>query len=290
MFTLTCESTADLPISYLAKRSISALPYTYFLDETEYVDDMGEFNGRTNFYKLLKQGKRPTTSQINIERYKNFFRQHLSQSDLLHVAFDSGLSGSVYNAFYAAEELKKEFPKRRIVVIDSLSGCLGYGLLVDTLADMRDSGASFDQLYDWAKENRVRIHHQFFSTTLSYYRRSGRVSGPAATIGNILHVCPLLRLNREGKIIAYAKTMGTTKAIAKTLEEIAAHVQNGSGYNGKMWIAHSDCLETADKVAEQLRIQYPNADVKLFEIGPVIGSHCGAGTVAVYFMGDERAE
>ena len=103
-----------------------------------------------------------------------------------------------------------------------------------------------------------------------------------------MHVCPILRLNREGKIIAYAKTMGTNKAIAKTLEEIAAHVQNGNEYDGRMWIAHSDCIDTANKVVEQLKAQYKKADVKLFEIGPVIGSHCGAGTVAVYFLGDDR--
>lgn len=288
MFTLTCESTTDLPISYLAQRSISALPYTYFIDGKEYVDDMGEFDGRANFYKLLKQGNRPATSQINIERYKNFFRQHLNRGDLLHIAFDSALSNSVYNAYYAAQDLQKEFPNRRIVVLDSTCGCLGYGLLIDTLADMRDSGASFTQIYNWAKENRTKIHHQFFSTTLKYYRRSGRVSGPAATIGNILHVCPLLRLNKEGKIIAYAKTMGVTKAVVKTLEEIANHVQDGANYNGKMFVAHSDCIDTASKVIEQLKAAYPQADVKLFEIGPVIGSHCGAGTVAVYFMGDER--
>lgn len=289
MFVLTCESTADLPISYLTKRNVSALPYTYCLDETEYVDDMGEFDGRTNFYKLLKQGKKPTTSQINQERYKSFFKQQLMRGDLLHIAFDSGLSNSIYNAYYAMQELKREYPERRIVVIDSTCGCLGYGILVDTLADMRDNGASFDELCNWARENRTRIHHQFFSTTLSYYRRSGRVSGPAATIGNILHLCPLLRLNREGKIIAYAKTMGTTKAIAKTIEEVALHVQDGANYNGRMWVAHSDCIDTANKVIERLKTAYPKADVKLFEIGPVIGSHCGAGTVAVYFMGDERS-
>lgn len=288
MFNLTCESTTDLPLNYLSKRQIFALPYTYLVDNVEYVDDMGEFDGRTNFYKLLKQGKRPTTSQINIERYKNFFRQQLSQGDLLHIAFGSWLSNSVHNAYYAAQELKKEFPNRRIVVLDSTCGCIGYGILVDTLADMRDKGASFDELFNWAKENRTRIHHQFFSTTLSYFRRSGRVSGPAATLGNILHLCPILRLDKSGKIIAYAKTMGTSKAIAKTLEEVAAHVQNGADYDGKMWVAHSDCINTANKVIERLKTNYPKADVKLFEIGPVIGSHCGGGTVAVYFFGDER--
>lgn len=288
MLTLTCESTTDLSINYLTKRHIAAIPYTYCVDGVEYVDDMGEFDSRANFYKLLKQGKHPTTSQINIERYKNFFRQHLSQGDVFHIAFDSQLSNSVFNAYAAAQELKKEFPNRRIVVLNSTCGCLGYGLFVDMLANMRDNGASLDELYDWARENRTKIHHRFFSTTLSYYRRSGRVSGPAATIGNILHLCPLLHLNREGKIIAHAKTMGTSKAIAKTLEEIAAHVEDGANYKGRMWVAHSDCIDTANKVVEQLKSQYRNADVKLFEIGPVIGSHCGAGTVAVFFMGDER--
>lgn len=289
MFTLTCESTTDLPISYLAKRQISALPYTYCVDGVEYIDDMGEFDGRANFYKLLKQGKYPATSQINIERYKNFFRQHLEQGNLLHIAFDSGLSNSVYNAYYAMQDLKREYPNRRILVIDSTCGCLGYGILVDALADLRNNGASLDELYNYAKVNCAKIHHQFFSTTLSYYRRSGRVSGPAATIGNILHLCPLLRLNKEGKIIAYSKTMGITKAIAKTLEEIAARVRDGVNYDGKMWVAHSDCVKTANTVVERLKSSYPRADIRLFEIGPVIGSHCGAGTVAVFFVGDERA-
>lgn len=290
MFILTCESTADLPISYLTKREISALPYTYCVDGVEYVDDMGEFNGRVNFYKLLKQGKRPTTSLINIERYKNFFRQQLSKGDLLHVTLGSMLSNSALNAFSAAAELKKEFPDRRIVVLDSTCGCLGYGILIDMMADMRDNGASLDETYNFARDIRTKIHHQFFSTTLSYYRRSGRVSGPAASMGSLLHLCPILHLNKSGKIIAYAKTMGVSKAITKTLSEVIAHAQNGIDYNGRMWIAHSDCEATANKVAEQLKAVYAKADIRLFEIGPIIGSHCGAGTVAVYFVGGERAD
>ena len=289
MFVLTCESTADLPLNYLNQRNIAAIPYTYCIDGVEYVDDMGEFDGRKQFYKFLSDGKVPTTSQICIDRYMNFFREQLNKGDLLHIAFDSGLSHSVYNAYYAAEELKKEFPKRRIVVLDSTCGCLGYGIFVDTLADMRDAGKSFDELYDWAKANRTRVHHQFFSTTLSYYRRSGRVSGPASLIGNMLKLCPLLRLDKTGKIIAYSKVMSVSKAITKTVAETEAHVENGHEYDGKMWIAHSDCKTTAEAVTKQLKAAFPKADIRLFEIGPVIGSHCGRGTVAVYFMGDERA-
>ena len=289
MFVLTCESTADLPLNQLIQRNNAANPYTYCVDGVEYVDERGEFDGRKQFYRFLSEGKTPTTSQICIDRYMNFFREQLTKGDLLHIAFDSGLSNSVYNAYYAAEELKKEFTKRRIVVLDSTCGCLGYGIFVDTLADMRDSGKSFDQIYDWAKAARTKVHHQFFSTTLSYYRRSGRVSGPAALIGNMLKLCPLLRLDKTGKIIAYSKVMSVSKAISKTVAETEAHAANGRNYAGKMWVAHSDCKTTADNVINQLREVFPKADIRLFEIGPIIGSHCGQGTVAVYFMGDERA-
>ncbi|MCM1194387.1 MAG: DegV family protein [Corallococcus sp.] len=289
MFILTCESTADIPLARLNERNIPVIPYTYCVNGIEYVDDMGEFDGRKQFYKLLAQGEHPTTSLICVDRYVNFFREQLNKGDLLHIAFDSGLSQSVYNAFYAAEELKKEFPDRRIMVIDSTCGCVGYGVFVDMLADMRDAGKSFDEIYDWAKANRTKVHHQFFSTTLSYLRKSGRVSGPAANVGSLLKTCPVFHLNKSGKIIAYARTMGVTKAIAKTMEEVSLHVENGENYDGRMWIAHSDCADTANKVTEKLKTAYPKADVQLFEIGPVIGSHCGKGTVSVYFMGDERA-
>lgn len=289
MFILSCESTADLPYDHLQQRDIPAISYTYSVDGVEYADDMGQLDGRKQFYKFLSEGKMPRTSQICEESYLAFFRAQLVKGDLFHVALDSKLSQSIFNAYSAANKLKKEFPKRKIVIFDSTCGCLGYGLLVDTLADMRDSGKSFDELYDWATANRHKIHHQFFSTTLSYYRRSGRISGPAMLLGNLLKLCPLLRMDKTGKLIAYSKVMSVNKAIGKTLEETGAHIQNGADYDGKLWIAHSDCAEIAQTVVDRLKAAYPKADVRLFEIGPIIGSHCGQGTVAAYFLGDERA-
>lgn len=289
MFILSCESTTDLPYEYLQKRGIPAISYTYSVDGVEYADDMGRLDGRKQFYKFLSEGKMPKTSQICEESYIAFFRAQLAKGDLFHVAMDSKLSQSIYNAYSAANKLKNEFPKRKIVVVDSTCGCLGYGILVDYLADMRDAGKSFDELYDWAAANKLKIHHQFFSTTLSYYRRSGRISGPAMLLGNLLKLCPLLRMDKTGKLIAYSKVMSVNKAIDKTLDETRLHIQNGADYEGKLWIAHSDCEEIAQKVVSKLKETYPKADVRLFEIGPIIGSHCGQGTVAAYFFGDERA-
>lgn len=287
MFTISCESTVDLSLRHLTQRNIPVLPYTYIIDGVEYEDDMRASNGLAIFYSKILAGKMPSTSLINVERYAEFFRAQLEKGDLLHIVFSSALSQSVSNAFKAAEIVKKEFPKRKVYIVDSTCGCLGYGILVDTLADMRDNGADIDTLYKWAQDNRRRVHHQFFSTTLTYFRRSGRISGPAALIGNLLKLCPIMHTNYDGKIIAYTKVMSESRAISKTLSEIAGIIENGSEYDGKLWIGHSNYISAANKAVEQLKIAYPKADVRIFDIGPVIASHCGPGTLAIFFWGDK---
>ena len=288
MFTLSCESTTDLTLKHFSKRDVPVLPYTYTVDGVEYVDDMREGNGLAIFYSQLSAGKRPMTSLINVERYVDFFRPLLEKGDLLHVAFSSTLSHSAANAMLAAETLKKEFPERKIYVVDSLCACIGYGLFVDMLADLRCAGKDIDEVYEWAMSNRQKVHHQFFSTTLTYFRRSGRLSGPAALLGNMLKLCPIMRLDANGKMIAYTKVMSESKAISKTLAAIEATIDNGSEYAGKLWIGHSNYVSCATKVMEELKRAYPKADVRIFDIGPVVASHCGPGTLAVFFFGNKR--
>ncbi|MCH5151722.1 MAG: DegV family protein [Clostridiales bacterium] len=289
MYTLSCESTVDLNLPHLVKRNVPAIAYTYIVDGVEYTDDMRAGNGLAIFYNQLTAGKKPTTSLINLERYLEFFRSLLQKGDLLHVAFGSGLSQSASNALAAAEQLKSEFPNRKIYVVDSLCACVGYGLFVDSIADLRDEGASIDKAYEWAMENRHNVQHQFFSTTLTYFRRSGRISGPAAVIGNLLKLCPIMHLNGDGKIIAYAKVMSETKAITKTLEEIASKIKDGAEYTGKLWIGHSDYINCATKIVAELKKSYPKSDIRVFDIGPVVASHCGPGTLATFFVGARRS-
>ena len=288
MFTLSCESTTDLTLKHWTDRNVPVLPYTYTVDGVEYFDDMREGNGLALFYNQLAMGKHPATSLINVERYVEFFRPLLKQGDLLHIAFSSTLSHSCQNAILAAEALKAEFPNRKIYVVDSLCACVGYGILVDTLADMRDKGKSIDCLCDWAMSNRLKVHHHFFSTTLTYFRRSGRLTGPAALIGNMLKLCPIVRLDGSGKMIAYTKVMSESKAISKILTEIEAVIEDGHDYSGKLWLAHSDYICCANKVLEELKQLYPKADLRIFDIGPVVASHCGPGTLSFYFIGSPR--
>ena len=288
MFTITCESTVDLPLEYLKKRNCDAVCYSYFIGTEERVDHMQNTpETLEKFYKDLEEYK-PTTSQIGGELYKDFFRAHLSDGNLLHLAFGSGMSQSVFNAMKAADEINAEVGKKVITVIDTTCSCIGYGLIVDTALDMRDNGATEEEIIAWMEQNKRRVHHQFFSTTLSYFKRSGRVSWAAAFLGNLLRLCPIMHLNNDGKIIANSKAMSVSKAIDKTMDEIAAHIENGGEYSGKLWISHSNCIQTAEKVMDKLKQAYPAADIRLFDIGPIIACHCGPGTVAIFFMGDDR--
>lgn len=291
-FILSCESTVDLPYAYVAGRGIPILFYAYTVDGQEYADDMGrDPQALPRFYGFLDRGSLPSTSQLNEFQYEHFFAELLQRGDVLHIAFGSGMTSSVCNAQKAAEKLRPLYPNRRLEVIDSLCSSAGYGFLVDLAADMRDEGTSLEGAAQWVMDNRKRIHHQFFSTDLKYFRRSGRISGPAAMLGAVLSICPIMRLDDGGHIIAYDKVRGKKNAINRTVQTMAEHVQDGLSYAGRCMIAHSNCLKDAESLKAAIRSRFPGitGDIRICDIGTIIASHCGPGTVAVFYLGDERA-
>ena len=176
------------------------------------------------------------------------------------------------------------------MVIDSLCSSSGYGLLVDEAADLRDAGRSLEETAQWVLANRNKVHHQFFSSDMTQFRRTGRVSGAAAMVATVLNICPIMRLNDEGRIIAYDKVRGKKKAVAVTVENMLQHAQNGADYAGRCYICNSDCPEDAKLLTDAIGEKFPNLRGKIVQcdIGTIIGSHAGKGTVAVFFMGDER--
>ena len=292
-FILSCCSTVDLPYSYMQSRDIPVLFYTYVVDGQEYVDDMGrDPEALPRFYRFLEAGKLPQTSQINVGTYLDFFEAQLEKGDLLHIAFTSGQSGSVHNAVAAAKLLQEKYPDKKLVVIDSLCSSSGYGLLVDYAADMRDAGEDIDTVAQWVLDNRNKVHHQFFSSDMTQFRRTGRVSGTAATVATVLNICPIMRLDDKGAIKAYSKVRGKKKAVETTVDTMEQHAQGGRDYDGKCFICHSQCPEDARLVMDAVEERFPKlkGKIRLCDIGTIIGSHAGQGTVAVFFMGDERPE
>jgi len=291
-YQLSCESTVDLPYSYVSGRGIPVLFYKYVVDGETYVDDMlRDPEALPRFYAMLDAGKLPQTSQINEAEYTEFFEPLLQKGNLLHIAFGSGMTQSVGNAMRAAEELREKYPDRKLIVIDSLCSSSGYGLLVDVCADMRDAGKSMEEVAQWALDNRNTVHHQFYSTNLTQFRRSGRVSGPTAAIATILNICPIMRLNDEGRIIAYDKVRGKKAALKRTLDTMEEHAQGGAAYSGRCFVCHSDVPEDAEFTAKAVMERFPNIEggkIRICDIGTIIGAHSGKGTVAVFFFGDER--
>lgn len=290
-YILSCESTVDMPYSYIEGRNIPIIFYHYMLGEEDHLDDMGKDPATIpNFYARLAEGAIPSTSQINEFSYKEYFTTLLKQGDVLHIALGTGMTNSAINAAAAAEDLKDEFPDRKLVIIDSLASSSGYGLLVDYAADLRDEGKSLEETAEWLEKTKNRFHHHFFATEMEYFKRSGRVSGTAATVATILGICPVMRLNDKGAIIAYGKVRGKKAAIRHMVDQMVAHAEGGENYNGKCFISNSNTPETAEKLKEALEKRFPNikGGIRITDIGPIIGSHTGPGTVALFFLGDER--
>ena len=287
-FVLSCESTVDMKYEYLAGRGISVLRYQYSLDGVFYDDPMGDRDALNTFYDKLLGGAKATTSQINEETYRTYFENLLTGGDVLHICFGSGMSGSVNNAVRAAEELNKS-NEHKIYVVNSLCSSTGYGMLVDIAADMRDAGADIGDVYEKAVFYGSRIEHRFFSTDLSFFRKSGRVSGPAAAVAAILNICPLMKLDAEGKIVAYDKIRGKKNAIRRIVDDMAALAEGGTDYSGKCCICHTRCEEYAQALKEAVLDSFGNIkDITICDVGPVIACHSGPGTVAVFYVGKEE--
>lgn len=291
-YVISCCSTADLSKEQMEERGLHYICFHYELNGKEYADDLGQSMPFDRFYKeMAAEGATTKTSQVNAEEYEEYFEAFLKEGyDVLHLTLSSGISGSINSANIAREELMERYPDRKLYVLDSLGASSGYGLLMDKLCDLRDEGKSIDEVYEWAKENRLKLQHWFFSTDLTFYIRGGRISKTAGTIGNILNICPLLNVDGEGKLIPREKIRGKRRVIQQIVKKMEEHAQNGTEYSGKCYISESACMEDAEAVAKLVEERFPklNGRVEINSIGTTIGSHTGPGTVALFFWGDER--
>lgn len=290
-FILSCCSTADLPLSYFEERDIHFTCFRFQMDGKEYLDDLGQSIPFDEFYRRIADGAQPTTSQINVQQYVEYFEPFLKAGrEVLHIAFSSGLSGSVNSARIAQETLAEKYPDAKLYIVDSLAASSGYGLLVDAAADLRDSGKSAEEVRDYLEQNKLHLHHWFFSTDLTSYIRGGRVTPVAGFFGTVLKICPLLNVNNEGKLIPRQKCRGKVKAIDEIVSKMVEHAEGGRDYSGKCFISHSACEADARAVADRVEATFPKLDGKVMinSIGTVIGAHTGPGTVALFFFGDER--
>ena len=292
-YVLSCCSTADLPLEYFQKRNIPFVCFHFTMDGKEYPDDLGQTMSFDEFYRRIAAGALPTTSQVNVAQFVEFFEPYLSAGkDVLHISLSSGLSGTYNSAVMAREQLLQKYPDRKLLVVDSMGASSGYGLLVDLAADLRDGGATIEDVHAWVEANKLTIHHWFFSTDLTHYKRGGRISATSAAVGSLLNICPLMNMNHEGKLIPREKIRGKKRVIAEIVQRMEEYAQNGLDYSGKCFISQSACYDDARMVADLLEQKFPqlNGKVMINSVGTVIGSHTGPGTVALFFVGHKRTD
>ena len=292
-YILSCCSTADLSKEHFEKRDIKYLCFHYKLNGVDYFDDLGQSVPFEEFYSRMDAGEDTQTSQINVTEYLEFFEKFLSKGkDILHLALSSGISGSYNSAMNAARIAQERFPERKIYVVDSLAASSGFGLLMDKLADLRDGGMDIDELKNWAEENKLYLHHWFFSSDLKFFIKGGRVSKTAGTVGTILGICPLLNVDKDGHLTARAKIRTKKKVILEIVKRMEENAENGLDYSGKCYISQSACVADAKEVAKLIEERFPklNGKVVINYVGTTIGSHTGPGTVALFFWGKKRED
>lgn len=292
-FIISTCSTADLSREHFDKRDIKYVYFHFEIDGKDYPDDLGDSIPFKKFYDMMAQGAMTRTSQVSIGEYVEFFEPFLKEGkDILHLALSSGISGTFNSASVACEQLKEKYPDRKIYIVDTYAASAGLGLVADKLADLRDEGKDIDTLYNWIEENKYNVQSWFFVSDLKYLVRNGRVSKAAGAIGNVLNICPLLNIDREGHLAVKAKVRGKNAVMKAQVKKMFELCENRTDYDNSCFISHSDCYDDARAVADMIEAQIPGlkGKIQIFDIGTTIGSHTGPGTVALFFWGDTRIE
>lgn len=285
-YTFFADSSCDIPAQYLEEWGVKVLELLFrFTDsDKEYRNcDMpiGEF------YQNLRDGRDSKTSAINSEVFREEFEGELREGrDVLYLCFSSGLSTTYNSARLAARTLATEYPDRKVIVVDTLSESSGYGMLVYLTSKMLREGATLEEAAQFVRETRLHVCHWFTVDDLNFLKRGGRVSAAAALVGTALGIKPILHMDDEGHLINMFNVRGRRRAIAtlaKKFGELAIDVTAGSVY-----ISHGDCADDAAELARLVREEYGIEVDITADIGPVIGSHSGPGTLAIFFIGRER--
>ena len=284
-FQIITDSCCDFPTPMYGQLGLTFVPLTVEFRGNTF-DDKND-DTLKDMYQGLRAGEVAKTSAVNPSRWSQAMEKALAVGkDVLVLAFSSGLSTTYQSAVIAAEELKDEYPDRKIQVIDTLCASMGQGLLVWYACKKRDEGLSLDEVAQWVLDNRLHLCHWFTVDDLMYLKRGGRISAATALVGTMLQIKPLLHVDDEGHLINMTKTRGRKAAIDAMVKKAQ---ELGAGYdNSTMFISHGDCLSDAEYLSRQLKEKCGVKDVVISYVGAVIGSHSGPGTLALFFLGSHR--
>lgn len=288
-FILSTESTSDLPQSYLSEHEVFCYEMAGNVGDTEFGGQSGNVLDIKDFFNRMRNGEKTMTTQVNLVEAESFLESFLKEGkDVLHLAFSSGLSGTYNNFVAAAEKLNAKY-NNKVLVVDSRAASLGQGLFVHFVNKKAEEGVSLQEAYDYALSVRDDVCHYFVVDDLDYLYRGGRVKKSAAIIGTMLRIKPVLHVDLEGRLIPLKKVMSRRKSLNALVDYMQ---EKFDGWSDDVFISHGDCLEEAQYVAKLVteKLGIPSDKIMLNHLGPVIGSHSGPGTVALFFHGKNKRE
>lgn len=287
-YKIITDSTTDLSPALIAEMDVHVIPMQYTVDgETFENDPEGKQLSFPAFYDRLRAGATAVTSQVSMEQLRNAAKPYLEAGqDVLYLAFSSGLSGTYNTARLTAEDLREEYPDRKIIVVDTLAASMGEGLLVWHAVEHKKAGESIGQVAKWVEDNRLKLAMWFTVDDLNHLKRGGRVSGAAALLGTMLSIKPVLHVDDEGHLIPQEKVRGRKQS----LEALVSHIEKTGIEPAQqvVFISHGDCEEDLQFVVSLVKEKLGVKQVYTNYIGPVIGAHSGPGTVALFFMAQHR--
>lgn len=287
MYWIVTDSTIDMPKSWIDQQeNLRVLNLSYLMDGESYVSDGTDESIRA-IYDAMRSGKLLKTSQVTPETWESCFRELLDAGhDVLTVAFSSGLSGTCSAAYMAADEVRADYPDRKLFVIDSLQASAGEGLMVSYALQNRANGMSIEENAAWIEKNVQNFIAWFTVNDLMHLHRGGRVSAASAIVGSLVRIKPIMHVDENGKLAVYEKAAGRKRSIRILAEKIIADIVKPEGQI--IHISHGDCAEEAQTLADMIREALPVADVRISYVGSVIGAHTGPGVIAIFCMGDTR--
>lgn len=291
-FEIVTDSSSNLIEDMIDDFGLHILPLTFMVDGEDAIYQSylkGEKTDLQQFYTMMREGKVIKTSLPNLAETKALLHGLLEQGrDILYLGFSSGLSGTFEaTELLMREDLSKEFPDRKLYAVDTLAASGGQGLLVWHAVQHARAGESIEEVRDWVENNKLHLAHWFTVDDLMFLFRGGRVSKTSAWAGTMLNIKPVMHVDNEGHLVAVEKVRGRKKslnALLDHMEKTALHPIEEQ----MVFITHGDCLEEAQYVAEQVKARFGVPEVVINYVDPVIGAHSGPGTMALFFLADQR--
>ena len=281
------DTDCELWYTMLSEMDVEVFKMPYTINGQEYFYDMGENTDFDAFYKAVRAGAMPITSALNAQIYTEILEPYFRKGeDMLYISFSSKMSGTFNHLEVALKDLRAKYPAARFRRFDTKQICWAGGIQCYYAAKYYKEGHTLDEVYAYLEENVDRFTEYFAVDDLGHLKRGGRISAAAAAFGTLFSVKPILYVNEGGELQVSAKVTGSNKAISTLAEKVDELGVDLDKY--PIYVLDADNKVAADKLAAKIAAAHPEATVLRYPIGPVIGTHCGPGTIGVVFRSVKR--